>query len=587
MDTSRPARLVARKRMEQLTHLYGPALFPPSAWAKAFDTLPQDIYQVNTDSLIRAGARDNTQWIVVAGWECKDLSPAGGGQGLKGKHSSSFYPLLQLLGSLQQIQKSRPPIYILENTAMQEGNLKGRHNILNDFDQINASVGPCIVLDAAQCGSYCHRLRNYWTNAAHASDIQQVISTIRRPSNLSVNNILDPGRVAQVCRSAHPSPWYPANEIGQTLSCLPTLMSYKGSHSFRYNNDGLPGQGLIHDEKVPDYLCSLTIEERERALGYTTGCTEAEGVTFDQRHIITGNCMDSFAMQSLLAIILGLHQRQGQHSLGRISSQAAINERGGNTAIMDNPFAVGCTSSWTAAQPSKVYTQNITFATSVEEEEEALAPSSQQPDITEDSQVRSSRMGQDQEDDEEDEASTPRLWTADIWKDPLCLSYLQNGRFSEEEKNEYSYKQRQRVVRRAASYQMVTDESTNEKTLYRVFPGVDEQERRKIPPPEMRNILVKQTHEQCGHFGRRRTCHLLTLSYWWAGIFESVRDCIRNCQACNQMHASFNSSSHSSGLCQSWACSIAGMQTSVDHSRKHLVATSTCLFALRHSANLQ
>ena len=541
MDISKSAQLVAQRRMQQLTETYGQHLLPTSAWSKAFSTLPQDIYQVDSDALVRAGARDGTQWVIVAGWECKDLSPAGGGLGLSGRHSSTFYPLLQLLGALQQIQNTRPPLYILENTAMQEGNLKGRLNILEDFDKINASIGPCITLDAAQCGSYCHRLRNYWTNFAHSSDIQQVIRTIRRPSNISVNDILDPGRTAQICRSVHPQPWYPANKIGQILSCLPTLMSYKGSHSFRYNNDGVPGHGLVHDEKVPDSLCSLNIEERERALGYATGCTNAEGVTFDQRHIITGNCMDSFAMQSLLAITLGLHQRKGQLSLDKTTLRATVNEEGDRTSIMGNPFAIGCTSSWTAARPRQVFSQNTTFATTIESDEEALAPLSQE--ISEDPNIRESQMDNRdrQESSEEDGQAAPHSYTADIWKDPLCLSYLTNNGFSEEERNIYSFKQKQRVLKRAASYQMITDEAADKKTLYRLFPGGTSQSRKIVPPPDEREQLVKETHEQCGHFGRQRTYHLLTLTYWWPGIYEAVIKVIRNCQVCAQMHASFNS----------------------------------------------
>ena len=514
MDISRPAQLVAQQRMEQLSQTYGHALFPKSAWTRAFSTLPQDIYKVDSDSLIRAGARDTTQWVVVAGWECKDLSPAGGGQGLEGKHSSTFYPLLQLLGALQQIQKQRPPLFILENTAMQEGNLKGRQNILDDFQKINASIGPCTTLDAAQCGSYCHRLRNYWTNAAHAAEIQQVLSVAKRPPGRCVNDILDPGRTAQICRSAHPAPWYPANTIGQTLTCLPTLMSYKGSHSFRYSNDGVPGHGLVHDEKVPNSLCSLNIEERERALGYATGSTEADGVTFDQRHIITGNCMDSFAMQSLLAIILGLNQRNMQVSQEKTQSRAPVNEEGEIPSIMGNPFTIGCTNSWTAARPSQVHSHNIALLTTAEDEEEALAPLNQNQDISEDPFARGSQMNRDHHQEDSEEETATHSYTSDIWKDPLTLSYLKNNGFSEEERNNFSFKQRQRVVRRAASYQMVTDEATSEQTLYRLFPGNSQQTRKLVPPPAARNQIVKETHEKCGHFGRRRTYHLLTLSHW-------------------------------------------------------------------------
>jgi hypothetical protein len=85
-DTSQAARRVAEHRLAQLHGLY-PASFLAQATADTFTALPQDVRQVDAAALQAAGAADGSQWLVVAGWECQDLSAAGKGEGLQGNRS--------------------------------------------------------------------------------------------------------------------------------------------------------------------------------------------------------------------------------------------------------------------------------------------------------------------------------------------------------------------------------------------------------------------------------------------------------------------------------------------------------------------
>jgi site-specific DNA-cytosine methylase len=117
-DTDAAARAVAQHRVAALSLRY-PHQLHSGAFVNMFVTLPQDVTHVHTAELLRAGAKDGTWWMVVAGWECQDLSPAGSGAGLHGKHSRTFYDVVRMLGTLQQLQRSRPPAFIIENTAMQ------------------------------------------------------------------------------------------------------------------------------------------------------------------------------------------------------------------------------------------------------------------------------------------------------------------------------------------------------------------------------------------------------------------------------------------------------------------------------------
>jgi hypothetical protein len=97
-DTDPDAIAIARHRMPILTSRYGSHLFPNTAWERAFNTLPMNIYQINYPALQGAHAIDNTKWILIAGWECQNLSPAG--NHLRGPHSNSYYPLIRTLSAL-------------------------------------------------------------------------------------------------------------------------------------------------------------------------------------------------------------------------------------------------------------------------------------------------------------------------------------------------------------------------------------------------------------------------------------------------------------------------------------------------------
>lgn len=63
---------------------------------------------------------------------------------------------------------------------------------------------------------------------------------------------------------------------------------------------------------------------------------------------------------------------------------------------------------------------------------------------------------------------------------------------------------------------------------------------RLIPRPEDRTARVLSTHHEAGHFGRRRTEHLVRLSCWWVGLQDTVKEVVKNCAPCGRVKAGFN-----------------------------------------------
>jgi len=297
-DTDPAARQVAAHRVRALMGRY-PGLLPWEAVRSMCTLLPHDITQVTPQQLIAAGAQSGEQWLMVAGWECQDLSPAGKCEGLAGPRSRTFFDTVRVLGWLQQLQPELPPAYILENTAMQF-NFVSAAIREGDFARVCAAVGTPVVIDAAQFGSHAHRTRNYWTNLAEPWLLEAVRAEVRRPGGRSVASVLDPGRVPQAARRRESPPQHPCNTPGQPMRVLPTLVAKPASRAFR---DGAPGMVVVQSTGE---LCEPNPEERERILGYPTGSTAAPRVTALQRHEITGRCMDAFVMERLLAMCLAL-----------------------------------------------------------------------------------------------------------------------------------------------------------------------------------------------------------------------------------------------------------------------------------------
>ena len=103
---------------------------------------------------------------------------------------------VKIIGYLQQLQRTLPPLYIVENAAMQ---YNFRSEIIRDtvFPAVCDMLGTPVMLDAAQFGAYAHRCRNFWQNFSTPRMLAISLATVTRPPCLAVQDILNPGVHAQ------------------------------------------------------------------------------------------------------------------------------------------------------------------------------------------------------------------------------------------------------------------------------------------------------------------------------------------------------------------------------------------------------
>ncbi|CAM6082409.1 unnamed protein product [Calypogeia fissa] len=216
VDTDACAREVSKARLLEFSSRF-PQQFPPHAWKASFTLLPPDIQLIQRQHLELLGSLD----LIIAGWECQGFSRAGDGAGLRDPRSALFMDLVQVLTWAQQLF---PAVgYIIENTPSQ---FDQRERVQEDYLLVQHYLGPPLLLDAVHCGSYAHRLRNFWTNLAPISLLALALkNTIRNPA-LQVDQILDADSSCQPVTRQEPNPWYPANTPGQ-----PVVL---GLHSFHF-----------------------------------------------------------------------------------------------------------------------------------------------------------------------------------------------------------------------------------------------------------------------------------------------------------------------------------------------------------------
>jgi hypothetical protein len=507
-DTSMAARQVARHRLVQLSQRF-PSQLRYAAWQGAFDAFPQDVRCITRHCVQRAVVElDGSQWVLVAGWECQDLSPAGSGSGLAGPKSSTYFVLLQLLSWLQQALATGLPVgYVLENTAFQH-NWRSPQVREGDYATVCHDLGPAVTLDAAQFGSRAARVRNFWTNLCPHHLLSASLALVNRPPQQCVQQLLSPGRDPQPVGRPDAAPRYPANQPGSPRAAWPTLVAYPGSWAFQ------PGRaGSVWDQQKGAYT-EPTAEEREQALGYMAGDTAASAVRQQQRCTVLGRAIDANSIQYLLGIAWAWYRR-------------GVNEGAVPAHVLPTPHQ----SLSEAAVAAEYGLAAALAAAAIPNPAEQLAFSLQ---------LSTAAAGA-----EGDAGST------DIWDDSVTLHMLQHGAFP------------------ASTTAVARNRAQKRLQYYGLFDGVLRRRladgtTRVVPKPEEREELVMAAHTQTGHFGVQRTAALLAHTYWWRGLFKDVKAVVSRCSLCDRARSSFSAVPRElhplpiMGMMYRWSADLAG-----------------------------
>lgn len=219
-----------------------------------------------------------------------------------------------------------------------------------------------------------------------------------------------------------------------------------------------------------------SVQERELAMGYARDSTAAPGASLLLRHQILGRCMDSNVVMALVAAAQTLG---GQHQWFEAVSAPAVQAALVAASIVAEPADLG----------------GSAFAALA-----VAAAAVQQEGVT----------------------------SRDIWEDSVALRVLQG---KAKGAAGLSRAEQSRVAHRCKLY------IWREGLLWRSMPDGSE---KLVPAPDHREGIIQRLHQQAGHFGVRRTAHLVAASHWWRTLHADVADVVRRCEVCDRVRASFN-----------------------------------------------
>ena len=534
-DKDKQAQLVAKHRVRHLQKNY-PGLFPEVAAHQAFNHAPMDILTWDDYSLDNLGIEDPLQWMIIAGPECQDFSPAGANKGLSGARSQVFMQVLRIVDAFQARAVTQP-LYIVENAAMQH-NWRSAEVRVKAFQYVCTAMGRPVLVDAPSLGSYAHRLRNFWQNLAEAGKLEAAIQTLHPPSGTLVQDILDDGRFPMPVDREDHAPFFLANQVGQPRRVLPTLVAYPMSRAFR---QGAPGS--IYDTNLG--WTEPNPDERERALGFPPGATQVPGLSQQDRHRLTGNAIDLRVLTGLIrtAIIMLPSDKHKQliyipvpHAVKTTLRTRSLQPPDGMASVLSLTLAVQ------ASAGSELLEQLEELS---ESSEESLSHNQPKDSITESGPVIGARWHQQNADPD----------PLDITLDIPTLEYLKTGALPTGSLTPASLR---RLLRRASSYRFVEDD------LYR---RMSNGQLRKVPSLEDRQDIVVRFHTTAGHFGVKRTLHLLMTVYTWPQMAAQVKQIVQSCDLCQRARASFSAQSTElhphpvTGMFHTWGVDLSGPYT--------------------------
>ena len=145
----------------------------------------------------------------------------------------------------------------------------------------------------------------------------------------------------------------------------------------------------------------------------------------------------------------------------------------------------------------------------------------------------------------------------DIHLDLQTLHFLRTGCFHSDTRTQGQIR---RVTHRAKRYQLESVPDGSD----RVWRIMSNGGKRLVPSPDERRAVVQRAHTHTGHWGVRRTSHLLLADYWWQGIVKDTATVVSECELCSRVLAAFNAQSPTLkpldivGLFYRWGVDLCG-----------------------------
>jgi hypothetical protein len=271
-----------------------PELLPSEAFASCFSFLPQDIALIKQEHVRKLGQVD----LIICGFPCQGFFRATRrAQGLRDPRSSVFFDMVSLIHEITYEHGNCG--WLIENVDASD---HMNDLVKEGYNQVVKGVlGPGYAFDAVAVGSYAHRFRRFWTNLIPTTLLHSMVERqfASRSPDQSVQDILEPGRKAQLAlHDRAPGP-HSVNIVGKPLKAFSTFVTLKQSDAYRSQ-----AHSLVYS--ASQKLEASSLLEKERAMGFLGGMLQVLSPSLNESSCLRllGGSMDSFQLTFLFGSIL-------------------------------------------------------------------------------------------------------------------------------------------------------------------------------------------------------------------------------------------------------------------------------------------
>jgi hypothetical protein len=130
--------------------------------------------------------------------------------------------------------------WLIENVDATANTLNGVRRDFNKVIKRQLGEGP-VAYDALSVGSYAHRYIRYWQNLIPGPLLCEVVEKrfLMRSVDQQVQDVLEPGRIAQTCQHNRAPGPHTVNIPGRPLKAFATFVTVADSHAYSAGEQSL------------------------------------------------------------------------------------------------------------------------------------------------------------------------------------------------------------------------------------------------------------------------------------------------------------------------------------------------------------
>eukprot|EP00854_Cymbomonas_tetramitiformis_P034192 gene34192-biopygen19197 len=336
-------------------------------------------------------------------------------------------------------------------------------------------------------------------------------------------------------------PHYRCNVVGKPMMALPTIiMATQASHAFRGNR-----AGTVVSKGDTGFIREVDLDEKVRAMGYSADILRRSSLSNVELQVVLGMAMDRRAMEVIYAV--------SEVVTTTLVARAQGGQPAGRTSSLIKPYMTQ-EEEWVEVKRRKPMQAGmaawLSHSSKFAAEQSTAVEDCSWDGICQrlvNAGVKDRRDLGQKKPSPYTEAQRRRTWQLELWRpsqyDKRARTTFVKARGAKESRIEIpdqgGQSIRLRLTGEGSCQSMARSYRWNEVVegeLYLITVNAKEV---RVPKPEDRLDLTREYRERTGHWGCKRTEHLLCQKHWWSGIWGDVLKVMQQCEICGRVKTDY------------------------------------------------